>query len=248
MVALGDVIAHHVRPPNASSCCSSAAASSAGGGDEVRVGFCSLSCLFSCLHVLISIGEEDRLSVHYHHRQLTWYPNYASCCFCPFQNPCVFFHVRQQTRAADQSVCLDHQAWQHTLILSRKSLHISPCDRQVPRQVFFLVTQRIGMWHNQIWCVFFIINPIKTRTFFHNGFVCFFQVKCCFPFFLLRCDDSVKFLCFLKTLTVHDVSTSVYKMALCVSLPCAQKKTHLNVMCLRFSFWWKTKQKQKPNV
>lgn len=58
MVALGDVIAHHVRPPNASSSCSSAVASSAGSGDEVRVEFFSLSCLFLRLHVLISMGGE----------------------------------------------------------------------------------------------------------------------------------------------------------------------------------------------
>lgn len=74
MVALGDVIAHHVRPPNASSSCSSAVASSAGSSDEVRVAFFSLSCLFLRLHVLILMGERGRLPVqhhHHHHHQRT---------------------------------------------------------------------------------------------------------------------------------------------------------------------------------
>lgn len=71
MVALGDVIAHHVRPPSASSSCSSAVASSAGSGDEVRVELFSLSCLFLRLHVLISMGERGRLSVQHRHHQRT---------------------------------------------------------------------------------------------------------------------------------------------------------------------------------
>lgn len=155
MVALGDVIAHHVRPPSASSSCSSAVASSAGSGDEVKVELFSLSCLFLRLHVLISMGERGRLSVQHHHHQRTAHLISQPCfsaASARLKNACIVFHVLRRTRAADQSVCLDPLSrplspWQHTLLLSRKSLLRSPCDGQVQakKSHLFLDTLGIGM-------------------------------------------------------------------------------------------------------
>lgn len=118
MVALGDVIAHHVRPrtpllPVLLQC----------GRRRRGEGGILLSVLpvFTslCLH-LDGGGQTFSSLLPLSAANLT-----SSPCFLlllPISDPHIVFHVQQHTRAAYQSVFLDLLPWQHTLFHSWKRL------------------------------------------------------------------------------------------------------------------------------